>query len=123
MRKPGILWFGQHVCVGALAIAGPVAAETLYKLIAPNGKVTYSQEAPKNFDGKVIRLDIDPNANTAPGLPPRDAETVTKKPTNEDILRRGADAPRKQTLEAAQEKLKAAREAFESARDNPSPDD
>jgi len=46
-------------------LCGSAFAQTLYKLIDKNGKVTYSEEAPKNFDGKVIRIDIDPNANRA----------------------------------------------------------
>jgi hypothetical protein len=50
----------------AAAIAcGSAAAQTLYKLIDKNGKVTYSEEAPKNFDGQVTKLQIDPKANTA----------------------------------------------------------
>jgi hypothetical protein len=100
----------------ALLGSGTACAETLYKLVAPNGKVTYSQEAPKNFDGKVIRLDIDPNANTAEGKRPPSPKA---RNTNEEIIHRDADAPRRQKLEAAQEKLQAARAAFENARDNP----
>ena len=61
--------FASHVVLVAAAaalFAPPVAlAEVLYKLIDKNGKVTYSEEKPKNFDGQVIRLDINPNANTA----------------------------------------------------------
>lgn len=71
----------------AACLALPAAAQTLYKLIDKNGKVTYSETPPKNFDGKVIRMDIDPNANTAtlpkPGAAPtyndnRDTETGKK---------------------------------------------
>src|SRR5580704_10815022 len=40
-------------------------AQTVYKLIDKNGKITYSEEKPKNFDGQVIPMNIDPNANTA----------------------------------------------------------
>jgi hypothetical protein len=57
------------VALGACAAA---SAQTLYKLIDKNGKVTYSETPPKDFDGQVIRMDIDPNANraTLPKLPP-----------------------------------------------------
>ncbi|HET9471044.1 MAG TPA: DUF4124 domain-containing protein, partial [Usitatibacter sp.] len=57
---------GCVACAGFFALAANSAlAQTLYKLIDRNGKVTYSQEAPKDFDGKVIRIDIDPNRNSA----------------------------------------------------------
>ena len=57
------------VALGACTAAG---AQTLYKLIDKNGKVTYSETPPKDYDGQVIRMDIDPNANraTLPKLPP-----------------------------------------------------
>ena len=49
----------------ALTGAQWALAQTLYKLIDKNGKITYSEEKPKNFDGQVIPMNIDPNANTA----------------------------------------------------------
>ena len=104
------------IAVCALLASGTACAETLYKLIAPDGKVTYSQEAPKHFDGKVIRLDIDPNANTAEG---KHAPPSKVRNPNEEILQRDSDAPRKRKLEVAQDKLQAARTAFENARNNP----
>jgi len=104
------------LAVCALLVPGTACAETLYKLIAPDGKVTYAQEAPKHFDGKVIRLDIDPNANTAEGK--RAPPSKVRNP-NEEIILRDADAPRKKKLEVAQEKLQAARAAYENARNNP----
>ncbi len=54
------------VAAGVL-LAPDVEAQTLYKLIDKNGKITYSESAPKpgEFDGQVIRMDIDPNANRA----------------------------------------------------------
>ena len=104
------------IAVCALLVPGTACAETLYKLIAPDGKVTYAQEAPKHFDGKVIRLDIDPNANTAEGK--RAPPSKVRNP-NEEIILRDSDAPRKKKLEVAQEKLQAARAAYENARNNP----
>jgi hypothetical protein len=51
----------------AAVACGVAAAQTmtLYKLIDKSGKVTYSQEKPKNFDGKVVTIEIDLGANTA----------------------------------------------------------
>ncbi len=72
----------------ATVLALPASAQTLYKLIDKNGKVTYAEKPPNGFDGKVIRMDIDPNANTAvlpkPGTTggeggaSRDSETLRK---------------------------------------------
>ena len=57
----------------AMAGAAAASADTLYKLIDKNGKVTYVDTPPKNFDGQVIPVDIDTKRNSAtistPGLP------------------------------------------------------
>jgi hypothetical protein len=55
------------VALAATLACGVAAAQvmTLYKLIDKKGKITYSEEKPKNFDGKVVAIDIDMNANTA----------------------------------------------------------
>lgn len=111
------------IIAAALALmALPAAGETLYKLIAPDGKVTYSQEPPKNFDGKVIKLEIDPNANTAEGrkVPPKESP---KQKSNLEVIQSNPNAAHDDKIEAAKEKLQAARQAFEEARDNPGPDD
>jgi hypothetical protein len=80
-------------CAGFLAAA---QAQTLYKLIDKNGKVTYSESAPKpgEFDGQVIRIDINPKANTA-------------------------TLPQAAGRNAGQEALEAARKALAQAQENP----
>jgi hypothetical protein len=111
------------ILFAALSLAAGVAAgETLYKLISPDGKVTYSSEAPKEFDGKVIKLEIDPNANTSEGrrVAPKPGE---KAKSNEEILQSGPKAAPQDKLAAAKGKLEQARQAYEQARDNPGPDD
>ncbi len=103
-----------------LAMAAPDAsADTLYKLIDKKGKVTYVEKAPKDFDGQVIRIDIDPNANTAtmprpvpPPAAPRAPAAPAKRPVSGD-----------ERVRLAQEKLDAAQQAFASARDNPRDED
>ena len=99
------------VTAAAMAFAGPVAAQTLYKLIDKNGKVTYSESPPKGFDGKVIRMDIDPKANTAtlprPGASPAAAPSATSA---------GAGADR---VQSARDRLEAAKKALQDATDNP----
>jgi len=89
------------------ACALGATAQTLYKLIDKNGKVTYAEKPPKDFDGKVIRIDVDPNANTA----------TLPKPTGPlvDPARGASDAG----VKAAQEKLEAAKKAYQQALDNP----
>ena len=104
-----------------VALALPASAQTLYKLIDKNGKVTYSETAPKFFDGQVIRIDIDPNANTM---------TMPKAPV-EKAGERGGEPPRARTQktgdgkkapldpEGAKERLEEAKNALAEARDNP----
>ena len=95
----------------ACAAACPEAlAQTLYKLIDKNGKITYSESPPKNFDGKVIRMDIDPNANTATmpkGSALREEGAAAKNAAADDAVR------------AARERLENAKKALKDARDNP----
>ena len=97
----------------ALALAGACAAfaasaQTLYKLIDKNGKVTYSNEEPKDFDGKVIRIEVDPKANTA---------TLPKYQPSAPASRAPADT------RALQEKVAERRAALEKAKNNPGGDD
>jgi hypothetical protein len=102
----------------ALARAGAARAanaDTLYKLIDKNGKVTYSEEKPKQFDGQVIRLDIDPNATTVTlpkAAPPGSAAADARKPN-----------PAVGRLEAAQDRLERAKAALQDARDHPRDDE
>ena len=95
------------LAVAVAAIAFGASAQTMYKLIDKNGKVTYSETPPKDFDGKVIRMDIDPNANTA----------TLPKPTGP--LVDPAKAATADNVKAAREKLEAAKKAYQNALDNP----
>jgi hypothetical protein len=105
------------VLVAALPFAVCAQNTTLYKLIHPNGKVEYSEKPPKDFPGKVIPLNVNPDANTAT-LPKASAtgEAGGKRAVNQDAR----DAGR---LTAAREKLDAARAALKDAQDNPSESD
>ena len=98
----------------ALAAAMPVAAQTLYKLIDKNGKVTYADAPPKDFDGQVVPIEVDPNRNratlTSPGGDEAQRALIDKA--------RAADAADRD-LKAAQERLDAARENLAFARENP----
>jgi hypothetical protein len=95
------------------AFAAAVAnAQTLYKLIDKNGKVTYSQSAPKpgEFDGQVIRIDVNPNQNTAI-LPKLGPSNSGQEPAG------SAAQPAGQRT--AREKVEAARKALAQAQENP----
>ncbi|HUP97613.1 MAG TPA: hypothetical protein VM073_06725 [Usitatibacter sp.] len=96
--------------VAALAV-GIAQAQTLYKLIDKKGKVTYAEKPPKDFDGQVIPLTIDPNANTATlpkaGTPPPPPSQFAR-PTDSD-----------DRVKAARERVEAARKAYQNAVDNP----
>lgn len=102
-----------------LLVCLPVAGQTVYKLIDRNGKVTYTQDPPKYFDGQVIRIDIDPNANkaTLPKLPPKEA---APRNAEEEASRPQPQPPSlAQRREAARTRLEEARKALAEARDNP----
>jgi len=94
----------------ALALCGPAFAQTLYKLVDKNGKVTYSESPPKEFDGTVTRMDIDPKANTAT-LPKGDALKAPPVAAESPLLRE------------ARVKVNLARKRLDEARNNPGPDD
>ena len=100
----------------AALCAAAAHAQTLYKLIDKNGKVTYSESAPKpgTFDGQVIRIDVNPNQNTA----------ILPKPGPRNTGQEQAEAAsRSANVKAAQEKLDAAKKALAQAQENPSPDE
>jgi uncharacterized protein DUF4124 len=117
MRYLNLSSLGLAVLLAALA--GSAGAETLYKLIDKNGKVTYVEKPPKDFDGKVIRLDIDTSANTSTG---RSAGAAGGR-SNEEIIRSNPGGANPAQVKAAREKLEAARKAYDHARDNPGADD
>ena len=107
----------QLIVVAALALTSgalPSAAQTLYKLIDKNGKVTYSDAPPKDFDGKVEKVDVDPNRNRATILPPG---TTGSEVLSKDKVAAPADADAR--LKQAQARLEAARRDLAFARDNP----
>jgi hypothetical protein len=53
------------LAAAAQGYPAPAKVEVIYKLIAKDGKVTYSQDAPKDYAGRVVKLEIDPRANLA----------------------------------------------------------
>jgi hypothetical protein len=104
--------------------SGDAAAQTIYKLIDKNGKVTYSEKPPKEFDGRVIRIDVDPNANTAT-FPKANArgEGARSETEGERIIRRKPDTGQEDRVTAARARLQAAEKAMTDARDTATDDD
>ena len=107
--------FPLAFAVLAASLALPAAAQTFYKLIDKNGKVTYSESPPKDFDGRVIRVDVDPKANTAT-LPKAPPVQNTPPPAVRAAAKSAVVANR---AEAARERLEAAQRALQDAIDNP----
>jgi hypothetical protein len=121
----------------AWAVASPAAAQTLYKLIDKDGKVTYSEKPPKDFGGKVIPMEIDPNRNTATlPKPTKEDEAAARRRAIEEgkagsrapsqgakreVGEKGVDSADR--LKEAQERLEAARAALKDAQDSPNPGD
>src|SRR6187455_2127778 len=99
------------LAAAVLLLAQPAAAQTLYKLIDKNGKVTYADSPPKDYDGKVEKIEVDPNRNRATILPPGTSGEVLKDRPN------AADSG--DALKQAQARLDAARKDLAFARDNP----
>jgi hypothetical protein len=102
-----------------LLAAGAAGAQTLYKLVDKNGKVTYAEKAPDGFDGQVIPMTIDPNANTATLPKPQAAPAAPGKATFAEPV----GVVRKTPAQAARENVDKARKALQEARDNPGPND
>jgi hypothetical protein len=116
---------GRCTLAVALLAALPAIAQTLYKLIDKNGKITYSEVAPKNFDGQVIRMDIDPKANTAT-LPkyepaPKTEESARRSPSGmgKSIAEQKAEQQGGDRLQQAKDRLEQRRKALADAQNNP----
>ncbi|HXN15740.1 MAG TPA: DUF4124 domain-containing protein [Usitatibacter sp.] len=102
--------------VVACALAGAAGAETIYKLIDKSGKVTYVEKPPSAFDGQVIRIDIDPNANTATS--PKASAPPSKAARELDTWHK-REMQSEARLQQAKDKLDSAKKALADARDNP----
>ena len=102
-------FLARMALVAAAAFCATASAQTLYKLVDKNGKITYSESRPKEFDGQVIEINIDPNANRAV-LPKYDpAKSPPGGMTPEAIA----------NINQAQQKLAAAKKALDEAKANP----
>lgn len=106
----------------AIALALPASAQVLYKLVDRQGRTTYSDSPPKNFDGTVTRLEPDTASNVLPSAKP--PEVPARKGADPGIgeQRRQAREVLGAKLLAAQARVEAARKAL-SEGDEPLPDE
>ena len=113
-------WLAKILALGALTLfaVGDALAQTLYKLIDKNGKVTYVEKVPPNYDGKVVPVTVDPNANTAT-LPKLEAG---RRPAD-SASSSGAAPTRSERVAKAKESLESAKKALEYAQNNPGEDE
>src|SRR5690349_1248002 len=114
------------IAIAALAIPMAASAQTIYKLIHKDGKVTYSESEPKNFDGKVVPMNVNPDANTVPmpKMPQAGAKGEPPPERNADGIRRAkrpeaAQPSSGDKVQDAKDRLENAREALKNAQDNP----
>jgi hypothetical protein len=61
----------------AAALAWPAAAQTLYKLVDRQGRVTYSDRAPGHFEGTVTTLEADVAPDSRPAA--QTGETASRR--------------------------------------------
>jgi type IV secretory pathway VirB10-like protein len=105
----------------ALAIAGAsgiATAQTFYRWTDAKGMVQYSDVPPKNFNGEVTRVEIEPSRAVSPAVrapEPRPAAPAAEAKPPEDIAakRRATREQLEARLERAREKLDAAKKARE----------
>jgi hypothetical protein len=94
--------------------------QVVWKLVDKKGKVTYVDKAPpKDFDGKVTRIEVDLSANSASLVTVGEGSKAIKMPlTAPELKRVRADAE----LARARENLEAAKKAREDGKD-PTPEE
>ena len=119
---------GILLLLSCTLLALPAVAQTVYKLIDKNGKVTYSETPPKNFDGKVIRMDVDPNANTAvlpkPNAPAVSTTAGEGASKSSEALRRSPAKDREEDkIERARARVEDAKQRLQDLKDNPADSD
>jgi hypothetical protein len=93
----------------------PAKVEVIYKLIARDGKVTYAQSAPKDYPGRVVKIEIDPRANSAvfPKPNERPQYLQPRALTPQEARRLDAENAKVQAQDALDEAKKALKDGEE----------
>lgn len=103
------------MALAVFSLGAPAAAQgpqVLWKLVDKQGRVTYSDQPPKDFDGVATRLDLPIETRIAPAptaAAPTASGGTAKPPTS-------APAPSAELLRA-RAKLEEARKAYESGKE------
>lgn len=108
------------MAIAAFLLVAPAAAQgtqVFWKLVDKQGRVTYSDQPPKDFDGVATRLEVPLEARSAaaPTLPAPSATVGANRPPTP------AASPSAELLRA-RAKLEEARKAYESGKEA-GPDD
>ena len=116
-------WLSALVAPSLLAVAFAAVADdkqVVWKLVDKQGKVTYADKAPpKEYDGKVTRIEVDLTANRAKLVNVGESAPPVLLPlTAPEMKRVKAEAE----LAQAAEKLEAAKKAREAANE-PTPEE
>lgn len=107
---------------GAVAIAGfavPAAQADVFTWTDAKGHVQYSDHPPKDFKGPVKKLDVD-DATVVPLSPPKAPTKIEATPSGKSDIatkRRAVREHLQANLDAAREKLSAARKALTEGQD------
>ena len=111
----------------ALLALTAVQAQVLYKWTDAQGKVQYSDQPPKNFNGPVTRIDSDVQPAPPPQAP-KSAPLADAKPSDDTLA--GMAARKREirerlsaNVESARARVEAARKALEQAKETPGDDD
>ena len=121
MKMPA--WLSALVAPSLLAVAFAAVADdkqVVWKLVDKKGKITYADKAPpKEYDGKVTRIEVDLKANRATLVNVGESSPPVLLPlTAPEMKRVKAEAE----LAQAAEKLEAAKKAREAANE-PTPEE
>ena len=94
--------------------------QVVWKLVDKKGKVTYADKAPpKDYDGKVTRIEVDLKANVATLVNPGEASRPVLLPLTTPELKR---VKTEAELSRAKERLEVAKKAREDGKD-PTPEE
>jgi len=105
-----------------LALSTGAGAQVLFKLVDRQGRVTYSDSEPKNFDGTVTRIEPDTVSNVVPSGKATEGASRANAISGMAEERRRTREELEKKLRAAQARVAAARKALAEG-DSPLPDE
>jgi len=101
-----------------LLLGSPLAsAVTLYKLVDRDGKVSYVQERPADFQGQAVPMQIDPAVNAVAPNPVHQPEKPKEATKPGEPKKMGYLEQKRATRDALELRLKTARDRLDAAKD------